>query len=710
MRYQDIYIFHKMWYNWLGLRTFGECMKKSLSFRITRISIIILLIVVSIIGAVFITNAIETLNKNIELNLNTTTENLEQKIELALVPSLSSTLSVSEIAKETSNRTEFQSILAYFQTLSDSIYEVYYVDYIPNTDGTSYISGKTTEPAPGWDYRSFPWFTGAVEANGELYFSDPIPSWVEGTSHFITISKLVFNEDTTPKGVAVIMLSTNDLTETINSLQVSENSQTFLLNKDGTIITHRNTELPGMNINELGDISAYETELYSGEKHIKYFEESYICTAPISGTPWIIIFSGPLSDLYKELQALIIQSVIVAIILIAISCYIIVVFSKKISKPFTSIADEFSKISNGDFTGKSPSFDTVEAQIIADGLNDMRKRMSSLVKSLFYSTEKITDMNEKLVGSSKNSLDSVQKVGNSATNISNDISKVMNDTSGAVEEIENSIEKLTSQITKQGIYLEDSSSAIKEMSENINSIDRSTISMSELVSQLVKNVEEEHGYIEETGAKLQDVSRGSISLIEINELIASVAEQTNLLAMNAAIEAAHAGDAGKGFAVVSDEIRKLAETTSNQSKNASNVIASIKNHIEEIVIFSDKLTNAANLTMDVINKVSQITEEVKNAMQEQSIGSRQVFESMVGVDDITHEIKSNSADILVSAGRAKDAQVNSTEHIKELLGAIKTDIQNISFAAQNVASGVEEGKQSVASLNEAVSQFTIDDK
>ncbi len=684
-------------------------MTKTLSFRITRISIVILLLVVGIIGAVFITNANSTLNKNIQHNLNTTTDSLEQKIEIAFSIPLHSISSVSEIAQQSTNKSELQSLLAYFQTSSESIYEVYFVEYVPNPDGTSYISGKTTAPAPGWDYRGFEWFTGAVEKNGELYFSNPISSWEEGITHFITVSKLVFNNDNTPKGVAVIMLSTNNLSNTTKSLQVSENSQSFLLNDAGIIITHKNPDIVGMQLRDLGDISEYEEKLMSGEKHIQYFEDSYICTAPIEGTPWIIMFSGPLSDLYKELNFLIMQSVAVAIILIALSCFIIIVFSKKISKPFTILARECEVLSTGNFTGKTPSFETNEAQLIADGLNQIRLNMTNLVKSMYNSADDITDVNSSLMESTQESLKSVHEVEGSVGSITNNMVEFMNNSGKSVHEIQTSVDNLNGLVEKQSHYLDDSSSAIKEMSENISSIDRSTLAMNELVHNLVKNIEEEHSYIQESGSKLQDVNRSSSSLVEINELIASVAEQTNLLAMNAAIEAAHAGEAGKGFAVVSDEIRKLAETTSNQSKNASSVIASIKSLIEEIVLFSDKLNEAANTTMSGINQVLQITTEVKNAMQEQSIGSRQVFESMVGVDEITQNIKESSATILDVSQTTKNTTEQSSSHIMELIKKVQIDMDTITTSSNTVVLGVDKAKTSIEKLNESVSSFTIDD-
>ncbi len=407
----------------------------------------------------------------------------------------------------------------------------------------------------------------------------------------------------------------------------------------------------------------------------------------------------------------------VAIICVAITLLAIIVnflvlkgLSKKLSTPFKQIAKECDILAKGNFTGKTPSFETTEAQEIADGLNQIRSNMTELVKSLYKSTQNITYVNDNLFQSTQTSKESIQQMEKSVSNISKQISSIMQGTTDAVGHIENSIESLNTQITKQSSLLENSSNAIKEMSESITSIDANTSTMSTLVGTLVENAEKEHAYIEESNVKLQEVSTDSGSLMQINELIASVASQTNLLAMNAAIEAAHAGEAGKGFAVVADEIRKLSETTSNQSKNANTVIVSIKNEIEQIVGFSEKLIEAAATTMDVIAQVSKITEEVKRSMQDQAIGSKQVFNDMLSVDEITDEISKNSKDILEVTSQARSSDVEATQQMTTLITKIKSDIESISISANTVVNGVESGKQSVSSLNDSVAQFTIEDK
>ncbi len=687
----------------------GIDMKQSLSFRIMRITICMLIFVVAIVAGIFIYSAEQTLAKNIEDSIDITTELLERSIEYHLSPSIDLLLTISAISKTEPDLQNLEDMLVELLQQNQNIVDVYFASLSPLTQEESfYVTGSGERPGFNWDHTKERWFTEALNANGELAFLDPHIDDKTG-KNVITISELVFNSRSNPEGVVAIDVYLDSLVDITESRKVSENSFSAVLNENGNFITNFNRELIGEYIDKDEKMLNHLDAFLIKTRTLTFYNDQYICVTPVEHTPWTLVFAGPMKDLYGDLYFLVTLSVSVALGIIILGCIYTRFISKRISKPFATISSECHVLSTGDFTGTSCDCNTHEAQVIAEGLNQVRSKMTALIKSLYKSTNTITTVNSNLMESTQSSLEKVEKVEVSVSSISNDITGIMNDISSAVEEIEKSIDQLSTQITRQSAYLDDSSSAIKEMSESISSIDRSTLTMSELVNQLVHNVEQEHTFISESTNKLQDVSRSSTNLVEINQLISSIASQTNLLAMNAAIEAAHAGEAGKGFAVVSDEIRKLAETTAVQSKNASDVIGAITLHIDDIVEFSDQLTNAANTTMAVIKQVSQITEEVKNAMQEQSIGSRQVFESMVGVDEITHIIKASSADILVVTQQAIVSNKSASNNVLSLIEGIKSDIESISESSHSIVKGVESGKASVDALNEAVSHFTIED-
>ncbi len=688
--------------------------KKSLSFIIMRTTLIVLLLVVAIISTVFLSNADRTLQHSIKESVNTTAESIHQEIINVLSDTVGSVEFIANVVEVSINDADFERILQHMYEEDEEI-DIYFARKPPEPGEKPYfVVANGWVPPAGWSAYVRPWYIGAIEQKGELTFSVPYTDDQTGRQA-MTISKAVYDNSNSLLGVVALDVNLTSLSDTAGRMVVSENSRNFIINKDGIVIISLNPDMIGLHIdslevkNKFGAIQAFRNDITFNEASSHFYNSTYMASTPIQGTPWIDILYGPLDDLEDELDALILSGILVSLACVILGCIIITLSSRKISKPFSKIAAECDVLAMGNFTGYSPAYNIAEAQVIADGLNQIRKSMTDLVKSLYRSTNTITDVNTHLIDSVQKSQLSIDDVEHTVVNITDDIVNFMNESSDSVTKIETSLDTLNTQVLQQGNYLEDSSSAIKEMSENIASIDRSTVAMNDLVASLVKNIEKEHNYIQESSSKLQDVNRSSISLVEINELISNVAEQTNLLAMNAAIEAAHAGEAGKGFAVVSDEIRKLAETTSNQSKNASSVISAIKALIEEIVLFSDKLNGAANVTMEGINQVLQITEEVKNAMQEQSIGSRQVFESMVGVDEITHKIKENSASILSITTKTKENDVESNAHLMSSIEKIKEGINTISVSSKTVVNGVENGKESIEKLNESVSQFTIDD-
>jgi len=133
--------------------------------------------------------------------------------------------------------------------------------------------------------------------------------------------------------------------------------------------------------------------------------------------------------------------------------------------------------------------------------------------------------------------------------------------------------------------------------------------------------------------------------------INKVADQTNLLSLNAAIEAEKAGEYGKGFAVVATEIRRLADQTAVATWDIEQMVKEMQSAVSAGVMGMDKFSDDVSRSVDeigqiggqlgtIIVEVQALTprfENVTEGMQSQSLGSEQITESMIQLNDTAHQ-------------------------------------------------------------------------
>jgi methyl-accepting chemotaxis protein len=141
------------------------------------------------------------------------------------------------------------------------------------------------------------------------------------------------------------------------------------------------------------------------------------------------------------------------------------------------------------------------------------------------------------------------------------------------------------------------------------------------------------------------------------KVINDIVFQTKLLSFNASVEAARAGEYGKGFSVVAEEVGKLAAMSGEASKEISNLL-------------------------------------------NQSVGT---------VSSIREETKANVAVILDTAGQRLNQGTSVAESCKQvfasitdLVGQVRSNVEQISMAATEQTSGVKEIRRAMSALNNVV--------
>ncbi|MDR1900721.1 MAG: methyl-accepting chemotaxis protein [Treponema sp.] len=281
---------------------------------------------------------------------------------------------------------------------------------------------------------------------------------------------------------------------------------------------------------------------------------------------------------------------------------------------------------------------------------------------------------------------------------------------GSMELIMEHINTLNEHIAMQSGNVAESSSSIQEMLTNIHSVVGTLIKNTANVNTLLESSEIGKADLQHVSLDIQEIARESEGLLEINSVIENIASQTNLLSMNAAIEAAHAGEAGKGFAVVAGEIRKLAESAAKQSSTTAAMLQKIKTSIDTISKSTAVVLNRFEAIDQEVKTVSEQERDIRSAMEEQETGSKNIFNVMLQLKDITDVVTYESLEM---TGKSTEV-IRASGKLEQITGEITTDMNEIAAGAQQLNNAViriheisSENKNNIDTLNAELSKFRV---
>ncbi len=250
--------------------------------------------------------------------------------------------------------------------------------------------------------------------------------------------------------------------------------------------------------------------------------------------------------------------------------------------------------------------------------------------------------------------------------------------SEVAERVANSNRTLAQNACEHAAALEETTSAMEEMSSMTKNNADTAAQASAISSEAQQAADRANHAMQRMATAITDIEKSAAQTAKIIKVIDEIAFQTNLLALNAAVEAARAGEAGKGFAVVAEEVRNLAMRSAEAAKNTSALIeGSVANARNGVAISGEVGKTLGEITF-AANKVNSLIGEIASASKEQAQGIGQVSSAISQMDKVT-QANSQSADESASAAnellahsgemRNKVAQlltlVNGTGHLEE---------------------------------------------
>ena len=204
-------------------------------------------------------------------------------------------------------------------------------------------------------------------------------------------------------------------------------------------------------------------------------------------------------------------------------------------------------------------------------------------------------------------------------------------------ELLNLINDLHNATMSQAASLEQTTSAVQEISTNVSDTSIKAKNMLEISTKTKNFADEGITLVEKTEKSMFDINESTTAIQEAISIIDQIAFQTNILSLNAAVEAATAGEAGKGFAVVAQEVRNLATRSAEAAKQIKHLVEIANEKTIEGKNYSVEMKNSFEKLASMICENSLIINDVAKSNQIQMQNLAQISQAMNKLDYITQE-------------------------------------------------------------------------
>ena len=118
-----------------------------------------------------------------------------------------------------------------------------------------------------------PWYVGALEKNGETYFSDPYNS-LQTEEYIMSLSKILYDKNNNPFGVMAFDIHFDTISDYVNQIRLMNTGYGALLDSELRIIVHAEESILGIRLddlrNEKGDFSHLAASLREGHELAAY--------------------------------------------------------------------------------------------------------------------------------------------------------------------------------------------------------------------------------------------------------------------------------------------------------------------------------------------------------------------------------------------------------------------------------------------------------
>lgn len=514
---------------------------------------------------------------------------------------------------------------------------------------------------PDFDPTDRPWYGKAVEANGNVIWTEPYID--EATGETVVTAAQSYYKGNKLLGVIAADVFVDTLVNMVNKVQIGDTGYAVILDETGKFVAHPDEKLIG---EDQSDKEFYQ-KMDTIEDHgiIEYKDngnDTIIGVAKNTMTGWIIGGTVYKSDFADKAKGILIPISITLAIVLALAIFITLFTTKRIIRALKVVMERMNLISDGDLS-QEPLDEVRKDEIgqLVQATNNMNISMKTVIDQIHLVSDNVSSQSEEMNRSAGEVKSGSEQIATTMHEIATGAETQATRTSNLSESMSTFISEVEG-ASKNGYLIEQSTNNVMKITKEGNTLMESSKEQMQTIDYIVQ----------EAVKKVQGLDVHSQEISKLVSVIHDIAEQTNLLALNAAIEAARAGEHGKGFAVVADEVRKLAEQVSSSVQDITGIVKNIQ------------------------TESSSVTESLEKGYQEVAQGTEQIEETgqkFVGiqsaVDDMVNNIKSISENLATIAMSSYDMN-ESIEDIAAISEESAAGIEETSASSQETSASMEE--------------------
>ena len=569
------------------------------------------------------------------------------------------------------DREACRSFLADCTTRDDDIYET----YMGFADDKTIIFGSGYEPPADYDPTSRSWYKAAVNSS-EPIITEPYTD-VQTNRQVITCAVRV-QENGETIGVLGADIFIDYLGEVVNSVKADENGYAALLTADGRIVCHRNADfLPIVDASgndvmiSLADTSSDFVQ--PSENEFVYFtdydgQEVRYCEQTVPSTGWKLGYMLNSREFNEPTIKLIVTMLIMAAAFNGLISACIALLLKKMFAPMKDIADNSSRVANGeldvsfDYSYRDEIGSVCRAiennnNVVKMYIKDIEKRLEAISHGDFSVHSDVDYIGD--YASIKVSLD---KISDSLNTVFGGIERASTAVFGGAEGVSSESGQLSESVAKQNDLIDEIATGMNFLSDKIDNNVSRTDSAKTTAHRAADAVKEGSGRMKQLLEAMEEISDASGKIQNIIGTIEDIAFQTNILALNASVEAARAGEAGKGFAVVADEVRKLAGKSAEASDETSKLIERSVSAVNRGMEIAEETSVSLEEIVDCTREIDNIIVEINGESHEQRACVDGVNDKIGSVSELVNSSSANAREC-AAASRELNGQASELKRM-----------------------------------------------